>query len=158
MEIVPRIFGSQWRRHIPTALLVLGRRTAHFAREKSASRGTVSVEGNVVLTQDREEAILSASANGVVLALIDRWFDVAVLLADLEDFFNFFNGVVGEAEALKLAIEKSIVHSLACVFKGCGPIGSVKVHDIDRVGVKCFEGSFNTSIDILGTMAAGHET
>ncbi len=88
-----------------------------------------------MFSQYREQTLFCTTTDWIVLALVDRRFYEAIHFTDLDDFLNLFDRIVGETEPLKLAIEKSVVHSLASLLEWRRSVRSMQIHDIHGVGV-----------------------
>lgn len=50
---------------------------------------------NVVLAEERDKLLFTASHNGVVVALVDAGFDITLLLANVDELLHFLGSVVG---------------------------------------------------------------
>lgn len=158
VEVVASVFGAKRGSNVPPTVLVLGRGSGDLVGEETTCRRAVGVKGNVVIAKDTEQALFTASADGVVLALIHGWFHKAVVLADLDHLFDLFDGEVGQAKAFKLALEIGFVHGLGRLGERSGTVGGMQVHDIDLVGVEGFQGAIDTEGNVPGPMRTGHET
>jgi len=69
------------------------------------------------LAEDGEEFGLGASADGVVLALIDGRLDEVVALADFDNFLDILDLEIGKAKAFEFAVFVGFVHGKASLFE-----------------------------------------
>ena len=94
VEVVTRILGTEGTLDVPAAVPVVLAGAADLVGEEATGRGRVGVEGDVVFAEDGEELGLGATADRVVLALVDGGFDEAVCFAEGHDLLDFLDGVV----------------------------------------------------------------
>ena len=66
--------------------------------KESASKGTISIEGDLQLSKERQERGIIMSRYRVVIALVHLWQDEATFLSKLIYLFDLFWGEVRKTE------------------------------------------------------------
>ncbi len=131
--VVIAIVPQMPQMHIPDRL-------ASFVppREKPASQWRVHVERDAVVAQAREQLILDAALQRMVMSFIDGRFDPAVLFADLADLRNLPRHVVAQAEPIEVAFAMELVHRAEGVLEWVLAVRPVQIEHLDLVRLERF--------------------
>ena len=91
----------------------------------------IGVEAEAILAEAREELGLDFPVHGVVDALVDGRLDPAVGAAEGHDLGDLPGHVVGDPEALELALLVEVVYRLQSHFIRGGTVRSMQVPHVD---------------------------
>lgn len=119
------------------------------ASKESSSSWTISIEDDIMSSQNRKEFLFGRPNNRIILSLIYAGLDEVVFFTNLDDSLDLLSGMFADTPVLDLSFFMSVVHGFTSFFKVSRPVRLMQILNIDLLDFQGTKGIINVFENVL---------